>query len=102
MNNIELYKHFYMVIKYKNISRAANELKVSQSEIYASIKSLESQIGSPVFDYSTKLLELTTEGKILYSKIKPTFDMISNASDGLKALKIMNDEYSKLPIKLKK
>ena len=41
--NLELYKTFYYVAKTENISRASNELSISQPAISKAIKNLEEQ-----------------------------------------------------------
>ncbi len=47
--NFELYKVFYYVAKNSSISRAANEMMISQPAISKSIKILEEQVGTPLF-----------------------------------------------------
>ena len=47
--NIELYKTFFCVAKNKNITKAAKELLITQPAISKSIKTLEEQIGCPLF-----------------------------------------------------
>ena len=44
--NFELYKVFYYVAKNSSISRAANEMMISQPAISKSIKTLEEQVGT--------------------------------------------------------
>ena len=47
--NLELYKIFYYVAKNKSITRAANELLISQPAISKSIKTLEEQMREKLF-----------------------------------------------------
>lgn len=89
--NLDLYKTFYNVAKYKNMTKAANELLVSQPAISKSIRALEGQIGGTLFYRSNKGLELTEEGKMLYKRIKPALEIIHNAENEFK-------EYQKLNI----
>ena len=44
--NLELYKVFYIVAKNKSISRAANEMLISQPAISKAVKTLEEQINT--------------------------------------------------------
>ena len=44
--NLELYKTFYHVAKNGNITKAANELIVSQPAVSKSIKTLEEQLNT--------------------------------------------------------
>lgn len=79
--NLELYKTFYNVAKYKSMTKAANELLVSQPAISKSIRTLEGEIGGTLFYRSNKGLELTEEGKMLYQRIKPALEIIHNAEN---------------------
>ena len=65
--NIELLKTFYIVAKYKNITKASNELLVSQSTVSKSIKNIEEQLDCQLFTRSKKGVELKKEGEILYN-----------------------------------
>ena len=47
--NIELLKTFFIVAKYKNITKASNELLVSQSTVSKSIKNIEEQLDCQLF-----------------------------------------------------
>lgn len=51
------------VYRYKSFSKAAKELYISQPSLSASIKRIENEIGSPIFDRSTSPLSLTEVGK---------------------------------------
>ena len=85
--NLELYKVFYIVAKNKSMTKAANELLVSQPAITKSIKSLEDQIGGTLFNRSNKGLELTDEGKMLYSKVEMAMNLILNAENEFSSYK---------------
>ena len=85
--NLELYKVFYIVAKNKSMTKAANELLVSQPAITKSIKSLEDQIGGTLFNRSNKGLELTDEGRMLYSKVEMAMNLILNAENEFSSYK---------------
>ena len=72
---------FYTVATLGNISKAANELFVSQPAISQSIKKLESQLGGTLFLRSNKGIELTEEGKMLYGYIKSAMELITDAEN---------------------
>ena len=57
---------FVEVAKQKNFSRAAANIFLSQPTVSAHIKTLENEIGSPLFDRSQRELMLTEGGKILF------------------------------------
>lgn len=56
-------EYVYAVYKSKSFSKAAKELFISQPSLSASIKRIEKKIGYPIFDRSTKPLQLTEYGQ---------------------------------------
>lgn len=87
ISDLNLYKTFYMVAKYKNISHAAEKLYISQPAVSKSIKSLESTLGVTLFNRNSKGVNLTNEGEMLYSYIEKAYNEISIGEDIIKKLK---------------
>lgn len=87
--NLELYKTFYVVAKNLSMTKAAEELMISQPAISKSIKTLESQIGGTLFNRSSKGLELTNEGKMLFDRVSIAINLITSAENDF-------DTYKKL------
>ena len=56
-------EYVYAVYKAKSFSKAAKELFISQPSLSASIKRIEKKVGYPIFDRSTKPLQLTEYGE---------------------------------------
>ena len=79
--NFELYRIFYVVANNKNITKAANELNISQPAISKSIKKLEDKLGGQLFIRSKRGVTLTEEGKEFYKYIKEAMDYINNAEN---------------------
>ncbi len=77
--DLELYKIFYVVAKHKHMTRASEELHISQPAISQSIKKLEEQLDGTLFIRSNKGMELTEEGKMFYEYVKGALDLINNA-----------------------
>lgn len=75
--NFELYKVFYYVAKTLSFSEASKELFISQSAVSQSIKTLEKRLNQPLFIRSTKKVQLTKEGLLLYKHIEPAINLIS-------------------------
>lgn len=69
--NFEYYKVFYYVATYKNITRAAEHLCVTQPSVTKAIQNLESQLDCVLFERSTRGVNLTPAGKSLFRKIEP-------------------------------
>ena len=84
--NLELYKVFYYVAKNESITRAANELAISQPAISKSIKTLENQINTSLFIRKRDGVILTEAGETIYKKIKEAIDLIDSAENDLKVL----------------
>lgn len=74
--NFEYYKVFYVIAKNKNITKAANELNISQPAISRMLKTMEDQMNTKLFIRKTKGVILTNEGKELYSLIADNIDNI--------------------------
>lgn len=56
-------EYIYEVYKEKSFSRAARNLYISQPSLSATVKRIESRVGSPIFDRSTTPVGLTECGK---------------------------------------
>ena len=87
--NLELYKVFYIVAKNKSISRAANEMLISQPAISKAVKTLEEQINTQLFIRRRDGVLLTEAGQVLYKKIKEAMDLIYSAENDLEVLTSM-------------
>lgn len=87
--NLELYKTFYYVAKNGNVSRASNELLISQPAISKAIKNLEEQLNTKLFIRKRDGMELTEVGEAFYKKIKDAMDLISSAENDLEVLTSM-------------
>lgn len=84
--NLELYKIFYYVAKNGNITQAANELMVSQPAVSKSIKTLESDLDTSLFNRKKDGVSLTNAGEMLYTKIKKAMELIISAEGDLDSL----------------
>ena len=88
--NLDLYKVFYHVAKNKNITKAANELSITQPGISKAIKNLEEQLGCSLFIRTKSGVILTDEGKVFFDQIKQAIEIIDNAEDKLKEMIDLN------------
>ena len=70
MTNLNLWKIFIAVAKHKNITKASEELYISQPAISNSIKELEKQLEIELFFRKNKGVELTVFGQELYNQTK--------------------------------
>lgn len=79
--NFELYRIFYVVANNGNITKAAEELMISQPAISKAIKNLEDQLGGQLFVRTKRGVLLTEEGKAFYNYIKQAMEYISSAEN---------------------
>ena len=84
--DLELYKVFY-VAKNKHMTKASEELHISQPAISQSIKKLENQLGGTLFLRSNKGMQLTNEGKMFYEYVKGALELINNAENEFTSFK---------------
>ena len=87
--NLELYKTFYYVAKNGNITQAANELMVSQPAVSKSIKVLERDLNTILFNRNNDGVSLNNAGELLYNKIKKAMELIISAEEDLTSLNNM-------------
>jgi len=87
--NLELYKVFYYVAKNGNITQAANELMVSQPAVSKSIKALERDLNTILFNRNKDGVSLNNAGEMLYDKIQKAMELIISAEEDLTSLNNM-------------
>lgn len=81
--NYELYKVFYYVARTLSFSEASKRLFISQSAVSQSVKVLEKKLGQTLFVRSTKRVQLTPEGEILFKHIEPAINLIHKGENQL-------------------
>ena len=81
--NYELYKVFYHVAITLSFSEAYKQLFISQSAVSQSIKVLEKKLNQKLFIRSTKRVQLTPEGEILFKHIEPAMNLIKQGENQL-------------------
>lgn len=88
--NYELYKVFYHVARTLSFSEASKQLYISQSAVSQSIKVLEKKLGQSLFVRSTKRVQLTPEGEILFKHIEPAMNLIRKGETQLLEANTLN------------
>ena len=71
-------EYIYEVYKEKSFSKAAAALFISQPSLSANVKRVENRIGYPIFDRSTKPLQLTEVGKHYIQAVEKVMDIENN------------------------
>jgi LysR family cyn operon transcriptional activator len=75
--NMELYRTFYYVAKNSSISKASEQLYITQPAVSRSIRQLEEALGCQMFVRTSKGVKLTQEGEILSKYVEQAFSFIA-------------------------
>ena len=106
--DIKAIEYFVQTFKEQNISKAANTLFISQQGLSKSIRSLETELGVPLF-YRTKTgVEPTEYANLIlpyaqaivsnYIQLKNSIDELGNTHTGTIKLGLVNGAISAMPI----
>ena len=88
MVNLELYRVFYTVAKCGSLTKAAEELYISQPAVSQAIKQLETQLGGKLFNRTHKGMELSdTGGKQIFSMVEQALKLFDEAESKYAELK---------------
>ncbi|MCI8370775.1 MAG: LysR family transcriptional regulator [Clostridia bacterium] len=88
MVNLELYKVFYTVAKCGSLTKAAQELFISQPAVSQAIKQLETQMGTSLFNRTHKGMDLSAGGgKLIYKQVEEALTLLEDAENKLMELK---------------
>ena len=87
MVNIELYKIFYSVAINQNITKASEELNISQPAVTKHIKNLEDSLGVILFNRTRKGVVLTPIGQKIFLEIKNALTIFDNVESEVRNYK---------------
>lgn len=79
MIHLELYRIFFVVAEYKNITKASEILHISQPAVTKHIKNLEKQLGNPLFIRTKKGVILNEYGEKIFLKVKQALILLEEA-----------------------
>jgi len=79
--------YFHVVAKHMNITRAAEELFISQPALTKNMKTLEKEIGLPLFYKNGRHIHLTEYGEYLKDRATRIFTIIGGVNDELEKMK---------------
>ncbi len=75
--NMELYRIFCYVAKSSSISKASEQLYITQPAVSRSIRQLEEALGCQLFVRTSKGVKLTQEGELLSNYVEQAFNFIA-------------------------
>lgn len=88
MVNLELYRVFYTVARCGSLTKAADELFISQPAVSQAIKQLENQLGTSLFNRTHRGMELSVQGgKLIFKQVEEALDLLDSAESKLIELK---------------
>jgi len=88
MVNLELYRVFYTVAKCGSLSKAAEELYISQPAVSQSIKQLENQLGMSLFNRTHNGMELSAQGgKVIFEEVEQALHLLNSAENRIAQMK---------------
>ena len=88
MIDLDLYKMFYTVAKCGSLSKAAEELFISQPAASQAIKQLETLLDTPLFKRLHHGMELSQQGgKIIFDDVETAIKLLNGVEEKLSALK---------------
>lgn len=90
------YEYFLKIAEQKNISKAAQQLYISQPTLSLYLSKLEEELGVRLFDRTKSPLELTCAGKLYYDYVYKYKQFITSMDNDFKALQ--TGDYGKLSI----
>ena len=96
--NLSQYKIFYEVAKAGNISKAAKELYISQPAISKAISKLEDSLGLSLFTRSSRGVQLTSEGEILFEHTREAFDALDRGEQELKRIQEFDNGHLRIGV----
>src|SRR5579871_6668363 len=96
MVEVSLLKHFITVAQTGSFTRAAEILNTNQSVVSRAIKRVEEEIGSPLFERTTRNVRLTPAGEAFLSEALSVIDRLAVATSN--ARRIGRGEVARLKI----
>jgi DNA-binding transcriptional LysR family regulator len=79
-------EYFVAVAEERHFTRAAQRVRVAQSGLSASIRSLEKELGAPLFVRSTRRVDLTDAGRALLAEARHALSTVDAAREAVAAV----------------
>ncbi|MFJ2778493.1 MULTISPECIES: LysR family transcriptional regulator [unclassified Kitasatospora] len=82
---------FSVLVHHLHFGRTAETLGISQGRVSQLIKRLESRVGAPLFERTSRRVEPTTLGRELADQVVPAFDRLREGFDAARASAVAAD-----------
>jgi DNA-binding transcriptional LysR family regulator len=91
MFHLDWYRIFLHTARCRNLSKAAQELHITQPSVSYAIKQMEEMLGVKLFHRLSKGVELTEEGRALFDYAEQSFSLLDTAQKHLQNMKQLNE-----------
>lgn len=81
--NFEPSSYFFEILRWRSLSKAAQEIGISQPALSRYLKHIEKKLGKKIYVYEDKKITLTRDGEILADYLKELGDLKQNFKDRL-------------------
>jgi len=85
--NFRQLEAFYLVVKMKSFTRAAEKLNVTQPAVTIQVKSLEKSLNLKLIQHVGKRVQLNEAGELLYQYAEKIFNLVSDADEKMRDFK---------------
>lgn len=82
--NITQLTYFQHLAKRQHLLQTAEALHVSPSTLSASLKSLEEELGTPLFDRRGRGMQLNRQGKLLLPYVEQAFALLAQGEQAVR------------------
>jgi DNA-binding transcriptional LysR family regulator len=87
MINMEWYRIFHQTARSKNLTKAAEELFITQPSVSYAIKQMETALDMKLFHRLSKGVELTEEGQVLFDYVDQALTLLHAGENQMQAMK---------------
>ncbi|MDQ1913465.1 LysR family transcriptional regulator [Paenibacillus sp. GD4] len=91
MMNLEWYRIFLQTARHGNLTKAAQELHITQPSVSYALKQMEEALGLKLFYRLSKGVELTQEGRSLLVYVEQSFSLLDAAQKHVQELKQLTE-----------
>lgn len=91
MINLEWYRIFLHTARHGNLTKAAQEMHITQPSVSYALKQMEESLGIKLFNRLSKGVELTSEGRALLGYVEQSFSLLAAAQRHVQELKQLTE-----------
>ena len=95
---IRVLKYFITVAQEENMTRAAEVLHTTQSNLSRQLAELENSVGKKLFERGSRKITLTEEGMFLRKRAKEIIELTERTEDDLKTFNEIAVSYTHLTL----